>query len=149
MYNILVTGDRNWTEYSVVYEALAYAWDEFTKRPNMIGTSTRNITVVHGAAKGADTQAGFAAHKLGLGVRTYPANWNKYKKGAGPIRNSLMLKENKIDIVLAFHDHIKESKGTLDMVKKALEVKIPVRLHQSDGSHLYFTDLPVFLDFIK
>jgi len=147
MYNILVTGDRFWIEYSVVYEALAKAWDDFVKTSP--AKSTRNITVVHGAAKGADTHAGFAAHKLGMGVRTYPANWNKYKKGAGPIRNSLMLKENKIDIVLAFHDHIKESKGTLDMVKKALELRIPVRLHQSDGSHLMFWELPVFLDFIK
>lgn len=144
MYNILVTGDRYWTEYSVIYEALAEAWDDFTKRPHMIGTSSRNVTVVHGAAKGADTHAGFAAHKLGFGVRTYPANWSRYKKGAGPIRNSLMLKENKIDIVLAFHDNLKSfSSGTLDMCVKAVEAGIPVRLYKSDGSSQILTQLPL------
>lgn len=145
MYNILVTGDRYWTEYSVVYYALAGTWDDLTKRPHMIGTSSRNITVVHGAAKGADTHAGFAAHKLGFGVRTYPANWNKYKKGAGPIRNSLMLKENKIDIVLAFHNHLGESKGTKDMVTKALEMGIKVHLYRSDGTFTELTQLPLEL----
>lgn len=136
MFNILVCGDRNWDNYAVIHRALFRAWNEHLVATKVAGTSTRNIIVIHGAAKGADTQGGYAAHRLGFGVRTYPANWNRYKKGAGPIRNSLMLKENKIDLVLAFHDNFFESKGTKDMVEKALDAKIPVVLYRSDESSM-------------
>jgi hypothetical protein len=133
MYNILVSGDRNWTEYPVIFEALTKAWEDWSKREGATPGS-RNVMVIHGAANGADKLAGKAAFMLGFGIRATPADWNKYKKGAGPVRNSLMLKENKVDLVLAFHDHLADSKGTRDMVQKALEIGKPVRLYKSDGS---------------
>lgn len=146
MYNILITGDRNWTEYPVIFEALTKAWDEWATatvvnltQDREIGNKSRNVMVIHGAARGADTLAGKAAWMLGFGIRVYPADWNKYKRGAGPIRNSLMIKENKIDLVLAFHDDLKNSKGTKDMVGKALELGRPVRLYKSDGSFIELT----------
>jgi hypothetical protein len=142
MYNILVTGDRNWTEYPVVFEALTKAWEDFSKYAKTKGTSSRNITVIHGGATGADRIAGTAAYRLGFGTHVYPANWSKYKKGAGPTRNQLMLKENKIDLVLAFHDDLKNSKGTLDMVTRAIQAGIKVRHYRSDGLFIERTQLP-------
>ena len=84
-----------------------------------------NLTVIHGDAKGAD----FLARVWAKGRRVpfvkeerYPADWNKYKGGAGPIRNKKMLDEGKPDLVVAFPG----GRGTADMIKqsKAAGVKV-------------------------
>lgn len=131
MFRILVTGDRSWTDdnYPVIFGALDTARNR---------ARTNNILVIHGGANGVDKLAGQAAFRLGFGVRSYPANWSKYKKGAGPIRNNQMIKENKIDQVLAFHDDLGQNKGTRDMVNKALEMGLPVRHYKSTG---YYIDM--------
>ena len=72
------------------------------------------------------------AQKLGVPknrILAYPADWNKYHKAAGPIRNQQMLTEGKPTLVLAFHDNITASKGTRDMVKRSLKGGLPVYLN--------------------
>lgn len=76
--------------------------------------------VVHGGARGADTLAGKWAEGRGIPVRVYPADWNRYGKGAGPKRNQQMLDEADPDVVIAFFDlPFAVSKGTADMVTRA------------------------------
>ena len=96
----------------------------------------REITVVHGAARGADTLAGEAAKRCGFAVEEYPADWRQWGKRAGPIRNQRMLDEGKPQIVHAFHDHILDSKGTRDMIYRALGAGLPVYLHQHGSDAL-------------
>ena len=102
---VLVCGDRNWDNI----EAIAR---ELKKLPE--GT-----VIVHGAARGADTIAGLVAEEIGFVIEAYPADWNKYGKGAGHIRNKQMLDEGKPKIVFAFHSDIGSSKGTKNMVEQA------------------------------
>lgn len=71
--------------------------------------------IVHGDANGADTMAGCWAVKNGLQVSVYPANWNRYGRSAGPIRNRQMLDEEHPDLVVAFPG----GKGTAHMVRIA------------------------------
>lgn len=52
----------------------------------------------------------------------YPANWSKYKKKAGPIRNQQMLDEGKPDLVVAFSG----GTGTADMVHRAKVANVKV-----------------------
>lgn len=85
-------------------------------------------TIIHGAARGADSLAGNIAEELGITILVFPAKWNEYGKSAGPIRNTEMLVVGKPHRVLAFHDNVIESKGTRDMVTKALFKNIPVTL---------------------
>jgi hypothetical protein len=69
---------------------------------------------------GADTYAREAAKYLGIAWEEYPADWTKYGgKKAGPIRNKQMLVEGKPNRVIAFHDNIKKSKGTANMLAQA------------------------------
>ena len=86
--------------------------------------------IIHGAARGADTLGKFAAERIGLKVindgKGFPAEWKRYGKGAGPIRNQQMLDEGKPDVVLAFHENISESRGTKDMVARARGAGIKV-----------------------
>lgn len=85
-------------------------------------------TIIHGAARGADSLADFIGHNLGCRVEPFPAQWEKYHRAAGPIRNTQMLVEGKPDRVLAFHRDIAHSKGTADMVKQALKAHLPVEV---------------------
>ena len=102
---ILVTGDRNWSNYWKIRKAL---------------TNYGATIVVHGAAPGADTVADNAARDLALERRPYPANWKDFGRRAGPIRNRLQFNTEKPDLVLAFRNNLEESRGTKDMVDYAL-----------------------------
>jgi hypothetical protein len=72
-------------------------------------------SVIHGGAKGADTLAGEWAKKHKIAVRAYPADWDKYGRRAGPLRNEQMLAEGKPDFVLAMPG----GRGTAHMVSIA------------------------------
>lgn len=76
------------------------------------------LVVVHGAARGVDSIAQEWCIENNVLAVPYPANWGKYGRAAGPIRNREMLKENP-DLVIAFP--CPESKGTRDMINAAKE----------------------------
>jgi hypothetical protein len=115
---ILCTGDRNWNNRRMIEIVLGAVRD--THDPS-------EVTVIHGNARGADKLCGEVATLLGYKVISRPADWIRYGKSAGPIRNREMLKLNP-DIVFAFHNRLTESKGTKDMVSIALDAGIKVIL---------------------
>ena len=129
---LLVTGDRNWTNYDSIVDAFESVCVEFEVEPS-------EIILVHGGQRGADLISDVCGKLLGMEVREYSAHWNHTKlcpKGcremvgrpAGPIRNKKMLKENPdIDLALAFHPNLKESKGTSKMVGQLEKAGIEVR----------------------
>jgi hypothetical protein len=63
-----------------------------------------------------------------LAVVEYPANWRRFRRAAGIIRNAEMLEKGQPDLVLAFHVNLAESRGTRDMVERALAAGVEVRL---------------------
>ena len=91
MKYILITGAREYP-YEALEDAINRTLDEFEP------TGTE---LVHGGARGIDTilsdaylamferYPNLAAHSQ---VRRFPAEWNKYKFSAGPIRNRQMVK---------------------------------------------------------
>lgn len=115
---VLVCGDRNWEDGAMIHAQLAKAKSN----------AQSPVTVIHGDARGADTLGGLAAQRLKLEVHAFPANWQRFGRGAGPIRNREMLDERP-DLVLAFHDDLDNSKGTADMVRIARKAGIPVVVH--------------------
>lgn len=117
---IIVTGDREWTDRKLVRNTLVSLIPKRFRGPS--------TTIGEGGARGLDTIAREVAKKLGIHVLTEHANWKKHKKAAGPIRNQNMLDFLQPHIVVAFHDNIRASKGTRDMVLRAMLAKIPVLL---------------------
>lgn len=116
-FRVLICGDREWTElYPIRRELL-----RLDKEGDI-------ELVVHGDCRGADRIGGVIATNLGIVVKSEPAKWTKHGKAAGPIRNRLMVKKYKPNIVLAFHKDLRKSKGTKDMVQVALEAGIEVRV---------------------
>jgi hypothetical protein len=58
--------------------------------------------IIHGAAPGADSLAGNWALLNHIPVRRFAAQWDRFGKHAGPIRNQQMLNEAQPDVVIAF-----------------------------------------------
>lgn len=106
---VLVCGGRDFANKSLLYTALDSVPFTITK-------------IVNGAAKGADKLSTKWAKEKGIPFQEYPAEWNKYGRAAGPIRNSQMLQDEKIDFVIAFPG----GTGTRDMIGKARSAGIQV-----------------------
>lgn len=71
--------------------------------------------IIHGAARGADLEAGYWARRQMIAEEPYRADWKRDGKAAGPIRNQRMIEEGKPDLVVAFPG----GRGTADMVRRA------------------------------
>jgi len=78
--------------------------------------------LIEGGARGADFMARKFAEWSGIPVKTFPADWDRHGKAAGPIRNRQMLEEGKPDLVVAFAG----GKGTANMVEQAKAAGIKV-----------------------
>lgn len=114
---VLVTGDREWDDQRIVNMVLDGAFDHDLR-----------MTLIEGCAKGADSCAEVWADDASATHEHYPAQWDKYGRAAGPIRNRQMLEEGKPDVVIAFHDDLSKSKGTRDMIDQAKRAGLPVYL---------------------
>jgi len=76
--------------------------------------------IVSGGAKGADSFGEDFAKENKLKVTKFPANWNKYGRGAGPIRNKAMA--DYADAVLLYPG----GRGTASMKVLALQKGLQV-----------------------
>lgn len=71
--------------------------------------------IVSGGAAGIDSAAIQYAKKEGIPVSIFNANWDKYGKAAGPIRNSEMAKY--ADALVLIYDG--SSRGSVNMLDQA------------------------------
>lgn len=105
----IIAGSRNFYDYDKMVETLARVPWKVTQ-------------VISGNAKGADQMGEWWAQEREIEVRVFPANWSKYGKAAGHIRNQEMA--NVGDALVAFWDG--KSRGTESMIKYALEKGLKV-----------------------
>jgi hypothetical protein len=108
---VLVCGSRHFNDYELLERTLSEI--EITE-------------VIEGEARGADTFSRIYAERHGIPVLRFPAEWDKYGKAAGPIRNSQMLTEGKPQLVVAFLGP--NSRGTQNMINQAKKANIPVKV---------------------
>lgn len=81
------------------------------------------VTIIHGAASGADALADEWAGVNWVNVEAYPAQWRDHGRAAGPIRNQKMIDEGRPDLVVAFPG----GRGTADMVRRAKSAGLAVK----------------------
>lgn len=119
---VLVTGSRNWPAPSQV-------WAELDEIRGLLHPGD-TITVVHGAARGADTAAAnwckARARTPGADIveEPHPADWQQHGRAAGHIRNAEMVALGA-DICLAFANG--DTPGTRGCVSAAARASIPLR----------------------
>lgn len=126
MKRILICGDRNWTDHLMIWDALIDAGSD--------------VIVIEGEARGADSLAREAAEAMGFRVLPFPADWERYGKAAGPIRNRRMLEEGRPDEVWAFHNDLGHSKGTANMIAQARKAGVPVKMFSLRPPKAYRAD---------
>lgn len=110
---IIVCGSRRWRDRARIEQWLSTLPDP------------GSVTIVHGNAGGADRIAHQEAQKAGLLVEPHPADWERYGKRAGLIRNHQMA-ELGADSCVAFWDG--QSTGTKHMIDEATRRGIPVEI---------------------
>lgn len=104
---VLVCGGRIYENYEFLFSTL---------RNKTI------TTLIHGGATGADLLAHRYARANNIPVEIYPALWFLHGRKAGFMRNQQMLISGHPDLVIAFPG----GKGTADMIRRAIQAKIPV-----------------------
>lgn len=120
MKRIVIGGYRNFNNYDVFKDFV----------DSCIGKETE-ITILSGHCKGADLMAERYAKEKGFALEIYPADWQKYGRAAGPIRNKQMV-ENA-DTVIAF---VSESaSGTKNLIGNAKKL----------GKELFVKDIGEYL----
>lgn len=111
----IIAGGRNATNYSDLLKAIsAIEW-----KPSV---------VISGTANGADKLGERWAIENNIHLEKYPAEWNKYGKRAGYLRNLVM--SEKADALLALWDG--KSRGTKHMIDIATKAGLLVYIWRTD-----------------
>ena len=116
-YRVIVAGGRDFQDENYLNESLDHIRAEYV-----------DIEIVSGHASGADKLAEAYAERLGLAIKIFPADWKKYGRAAGPIRNKEMLDYimEGDPIVAAFWDG--QSKGTKNMIEQARRKEVECKV---------------------
>jgi hypothetical protein len=107
----IIAGGRNFNNFQLLFD-----------RCNNV--SWRISSVICGCASGADTLGEEYAILNNIPLKYFPADWQKFGKSAGMVRNKLMA-ENA-DCLIAFWDGT--SKGTANMIEIAKKKKLIVEV---------------------
>lgn len=100
---VIIAGSRNFNDYQAMIATIHESGFDVTE-------------VVSGKASGADTLGERYALERKIPVKEFPALWDLYGKGAGPIRNGQMA--DYAEALIAFP--IGESRGTRNMIAQAM-----------------------------
>jgi glycerophosphoryl diester phosphodiesterase len=106
LFKVIVAGSRDFNDYELLKRKLDNA---LKNRVN------EGIEIVSGTARGADRLGERYAAERGYAIKRFPADWDKYGKRAGYLRNEEMAKY--ADALMAFWDG--ESRGTKHMIDLA------------------------------
>ena len=110
---LIIAGGRTITNYSLVLSAIVESGFTITE-------------VVSGMAPGVDTLAVQYAQENHLPLKEFHADWNTYRRAAGPIRNRQMAEY--ADALIAIWDG--ESRGTKNMIEEATKRNLQVYVKQ-------------------
>ena len=106
---IIIAGGRGFVDYELLEQKV----DEILK-------DIKEPVIISGGARGADTLGEKYALEHGIRLVRFPADWKKYGKGAGYLRNQEMAEyamKGTNSILIAFWDGL--SRGTNDMIQRA------------------------------
>lgn len=108
---VLVTGGRKYADVARVFWAL-----------DAVHAKHGITLLIEGGATGADRHGRNWAKSRGVDFKTCEADWNKYGKAAGIMRNAAMLAEHRPEAVVAFAGKT----GTADMIGRAEAAGVPI-----------------------
>jgi len=114
-----VVGSRNFSDYSLMKEKL----DEIKKQ-------TDTLIIASGGSKGADSLAEKYALENGLKCVVFVAEWDRYAKASGMIRNRKIVDYS--DELIAFYDGRSPGTKNTIMLANQSNKKIKVVLYEGN-----------------
>lgn len=122
---ILVTASREWTDVVTLHTALNEVYASWRRSC----PQDKEFVVVHGKARGGDMMAHRWAQTAfwwdpRIHPEDHPADWERYGKAAGHIRNQEMV-DTGVDRCLGFP--LGRSPGTRGCMKIAKKAGVPVK----------------------
>lgn len=114
MFRVIITGGRDFNDYELLSKTMK----------DYLASIGDDICVVCGQARGADTLGEQYAKEYNHSIQYYPANWKRYGKAAGYIRNTEMA--NNADALVAFWDG--QSLGTKHMIATAIQLGLSIHV---------------------
>lgn len=119
-FHVIIAGSR----YYCNYNKLVAKCDSILA--NKLNDPECEVVIVCGDARGADALGERYAWRHHLKVVHFPADWEMYGKAAGPIRNEKMARF--ADALIAFPLFGVANRGTLDMIRRAQQHHLQVRV---------------------
>lgn len=112
---IIIAGSRDFNDYKLLKSSMR----DILKNTSLEGIN--KIKIISGTARGADQLGERFAKQFKLEVVKFPADWDRFVKSAGYIRNEEMakysVKDGSYGMLVAFWDG--ESRGTKHMINLA------------------------------
>lgn len=113
MFKVIIAGGRDFNNY-----------DLLKRKCDVLLKNKSDIEIVSGTANGADKLGERYAKENGYKIKRFPADWDKFQKRAGVIRNQQMAEY--ANACICFWDN--SSKGTKWMIELANEKGLPTRV---------------------
>jgi len=120
-YKVVIFGSRGFKNYDLLREKC----DAYLQNKK----DTHHIIIVSGHAKGADMLGEQYAQEKGYELEIYPADWKKYGRRAGFLRNEQMA--DLSNAAIGFWDG--DSHGTQHMIEYSKEKGLDVRVVRYNG----------------
>lgn len=117
---VIIAGPRDFYNDNFVQSHIEEELKKICFKHNI---NINEIEIIEGGATGVDSIAKQYATKKQIAFTEFQANWAKYGKMAGPIRNNEMAKYG--DILIAFSNG---SRGTNNMIKAAVKENIEINI---------------------
>lgn len=116
--DLAIVGYRNYENYNDFY--------------NIVNNIINNINlpinkIISGGCKGVDNLAKKYSNDKNIKFDEYKAEWDKYGKKAGPMRNEIIVKKCS-HIILFIHPLSKGTKNTLDLAIKYKKIYFVVNI---------------------
>jgi len=118
---VAFSGSVNWTDFGPVKNALIILKEIYGNE----------LQVTHGAAIGLDSLVGIVARYYGIQEIPLPADWQRYGKSAGMIRNAELLRNAQALVAYP----LSTSRGTLGAIRIARQAKLPLCIYY-DGKYI-------------
>jgi hypothetical protein len=106
MFKLIIAGGREFSDYELLEKEVIKL---------LRGKYPKDVEIVSGGARGADSLGEKFAKEKGCSLQSFPADWNTYGKSAGYRRNAEMAAY--ADACICFWDG--KSKGTKHMIDLA------------------------------
>lgn len=112
-FRVIIAGCRTFNNYNKLKMAM-----------DRLLINKHSVTIVSGAARGADRLGEKYAKERNIPVDLFPAEWDRFGKRAGYLRNEQTA--DNADALVAFWDG--QSPGTRHMIKTAYDRGLEVRV---------------------